>query len=677
MRPIGVGCGMWGTLGRFGSGIVIALWFTAFARAEEALKEIPLSALDLNLMSQGWGRPVVNRNVVKQPLRIAGREFSEGVGTHAVSALYVELDGKAEKFSAFVGVDESAGRRGSVQFRVYLDGRTAFDSGVMRGGEPPRPVEVDLEGVKQLLLYVGAAGDGIDFDHADWAMAKITFTGEPPKAVPAPSEPAVRLTPPPPPAPLLNHPQRYGCRPGRPVIFRIPCTGSRPIVFSGEGLPSSLKLDSQSGIITGQAPSIPGEYPVKLKAENSDGVAEGTWTLVVGDTLALTPPMGWNSWYIHYHRVSDADIRAAADAMVDSGMADYGYSYVNIDDCWMVKPGSDDPLLGGPPRDDQGAVRPNKKFPDMKALTDYIHAKGLKAGIYISPGPLTCGGYVGSYQHEEIDAKKFAEWGFDFLKYDWCSYGRVVQAKTREDFMKPYKLMGDILKGLDRDIVYNLCQYGMDSVWEWGASVGGNCWRTTGDLGLEGGSLNRGIYQVGLKNARLWEYAGPGHWNDPDYLLIGWVGDARTGGEGRPTPLTPNEQYTHMSMWCLMAAPLIFSGDMTKLDDFTLGILCNREVIAVDQDPLGKQARIVRETAEELVLAKPLSDGSLAVGLFNLDEFPRTITISWQELGLQTGQRVRDLWRQQDLGVFAEGFSAEVGRHGVVLIRAFPASEGR
>ena len=635
----------------------------------EELKIIPLSELDLSQMSQGWGRPVPKKNVVKQNMRISGKEYGEGVGTHAISVLHLALDGQVVRFTAEVGIDESAGKRGSVRFQIFADKRLVFDSDVMHGGEQAKPVDVNLQGVKELLLFVDGTDDGIDFDHADWANAVFYYQGQPPKTVPAPSEPKEILTPKPGPAPQLNHAGRYGCRPGRPFLYRIPCTGQRPIRFSAADLPSSLKLDPDTGIITGQAPQERGEYHVRLMAENQHGRDEGQWTIVVGDTLALTPPMGWNSWYIHYHRVSDADMRAAADAMIETGMADFGYCYVNIDDCWMVKPGAQDPVLGGPPRDESGAVRPNGKFPNMRALTDYIHAKGLEAGIYISPGPLTCAGYVGSYQHEEIDAKKFAEWGFDFLKYDWCSYGRVVQAKTREDFMKPYRLMGDILKNLDRDIVFNLCQYGMDSVWEWGAQVGGNCWRTTGDLGLEGGSLNRGIYQVGLKNAKLWEYAGPGHWNDPDYLLIGWVGDARVTGEGRPTPLTPNEQYSHMSMWCLMAAPLIFSGDMTKLDDFTLNVLCNREVIAVDQDILGKQARIVRQTATELVLAKPLADGSLAVGLFNLGEFPQTIAVTWKELGRQGPQRVRDLWRQKEIGTHPDGYTAEVGRHGVILIR--------
>ncbi|MGQ9505436.1 MAG: NPCBM/NEW2 domain-containing protein [Thermogutta sp.] len=642
----------------------------------EEFKIIPLSELDLSQMSQGWGRPVPKKNVVKQTMRIAGKEYAEGVGTHAVSVLHLVLDGQVVRFTAEVGIDESAGKKGSVRFQIYADKRVVFDSGIMHGGEKAMTVDVNLEGVQELMLFVDATEDGIEFDHADWANAVFRYRGQAPKTVPAPSEPKEILTPKPGPAPQLNHARRYGCRPGRPFLYRIPCTGERPLRLSAVGLPASLSLDPDTGIITGQAPQQRGEYVVQLTAQNQHGRDEGSWTIVVGDTLALTPPMGWNSWYIHYHRVSDADMRAAADAMISTGMADYGYCYVNIDDCWMVKPGSEDPVLGGPPRDESGAVRPNKKFPDMKALTDYIHTKGLKAGIYISPGPLTCAGYVGSYQHEETDAKKFAEWGFDFLKYDWCSYGRVVQAKKREDFMKPYQLMGNILKNLDRDIVFNLCQYGMDSVWEWGAKVGGNCWRTTGDLGLEGGSLNRGIYQVGLKNAKLWEYAGPGHWNDPDYLLIGWVGEARVAGEGRPTPLTPNEQYSHMSMWCLMAAPLIFSGDMTKLDDFTLNVLCNREVIAIDQDILGQQARIVRQTATELVLAKPLADGSLAVGMFNLGELPQTMTITWKELDRQGPQLVRDLWRQQDLGVSKDGYTAEIGRHGVILVRLTAATGG-
>jgi alpha-galactosidase len=431
-----------------------------------------------------------------------------------------------------------------------------------------------------------------------------------------------------------------------------------------------LRLDLQTGIITGSAPRQQGEYQVMLEARNRHGSARRPLKIVVGNTLALTPPMGWNHWYTHYFRITDRHIRAAADAMVSSGMANYGYAYVNIDDCWAIKPGSNDPMIGGQPRDTEGAIRPNEHFPDMKALADNVHSKGLKIGIYTSPGPTTCAGYTGSYQHEEIDARKFAEWGFDFLKYDWCSYGGVAGGDSLADRQRPYQQMGEILKRLDRDIVFNLCQYGMAEVWKWGGQVGGNCWRTTGDLGLTGGQLSQGIYQVGLHNATLGKYARPGQWNDPDYLLIGYVGNAhRPGDPPRPTSLTPDEQYAHMSMWCLMAAPLIFSGDMERLDDFTLNVLCNAEVIEVDQDPLGKQARIVAKDNQELILAKPMEDGSLAVGLFNLGERPRELNVTWTQLGIDGPQVVRDLWRQQDLGQLNERYSSQVGRHGVMLVR--------
>jgi alpha-galactosidase len=478
------------------------------------------------------------------------------------------------------------------------------------------------------------------------------------------------LTPKPGPAPAINGPRVYGCRPGRPFLYRIPATGERPMRFSARNLPGGLKLDPAAGIITGTAPAKRGDYLVTLAARNARGSSERRFKIVVGDTLALTPPMGWNHWYTHYNRITDQLFRAAADAMIASGMADYGYQYVSIDDCWMARPSSTDPALAGPERDAAGAILPNKNFPDMKALTAYIHAQGLKAGIYTSPGPLTCARYTGSYQHEEADARRFAEWGFDFLKYDWCSYGKIAANESLAERKKPYAKMGAILKSLDRDIVFNLCQYGMSEVWTWGGEVEGNCWRTTGDLGLAKDTRLAGFYHIALANAQHWEYAAPGRWNDPDYILIGYIGNARKQSEPpRPAPLTAGEQYSYMSLWSLMAAPLFYSGDMSRLDEFTLNVLCNAEVIDVNQDPLGKQARIVRRSEDELVLAKPLEDGSLAAGLFNLSEGERTVSASWAELGLKDRCRARDLWRQRDLGAFAGGYSANVERHGVSFVR--------
>jgi len=326
-------------------------------------------------------------------------------------------------------------------------------------------------------------------------------------------------------------------------------------------------------------------------------------------------------------------------------------------------------LLGGVQRGPEGAILSNGRFPDMNGLTAYIHARGLKAGIYTGPGPLTCGRFTASYNHEQVDAQQFADWGFDFLKYDWCSYGRAVPPKTVEDYQRPYRLMGGILTKLNRDVVFNLCQYGMADVWNWGADIGGNLWRTTGDLGAVKGKQLPGFYQIGFANAEHFAAAGPGHWNDPDYILIGYVGNAFHDQDAPTlTPLTPNEQYSYMSMWSLMASPLFYSGDMSHLDAFTLNVLCNSEVIDIDQDALGKQAGIVRHNANEFVLSKPLEDGTLAVGLFNLAEAKAKLTVKWDELGLKGRFRIRDVWRQKDIGDAAEEFSIEVGPHGVAFI---------
>jgi alpha-galactosidase len=316
---------------------------------------------------------------------------------------------------------------------------------------------------------------------------------------------------------------------------------------------------------------------------------------------------------------------------------------------------------------------PNGHFPDMPALTAYIHARGLKAGIYTGPGPLTCGRYTASYQHEQVDARQFADWGFDFLKYDLCSYRRLFPAGTLEDDQRPYRLMGGILAGLPRDVVFNLCQYGRSGVWNWGAEVNGNLWRTTGDVGAIRASNLPGFYAAGFSNAQRFANAGPGHWNDPDYVLIGYVGNAFHAQDAPAlTRLTPDEQYSYMSMWSLMASPLFYSGVMTRLDAFALNILCNAEVIDIDQDVLGKQAAIVRHTDSEFVLAKPLEDGSLAVGLFNLSDAPAKLAVRWSELGLSGRYRVRDVWRQRDAGDSAEVFSAGVNAHGVALVRLEP-----
>jgi len=628
-----------------------------------------ISSLDLTPIVQGWGQPQADKAVTGKPLSIGGKTFDRGLGTHADSVVRLQLQGGSERFTAFVGVDDAAtSDQATITFRVVGDGKTLWKSPGMKRGQPARQIEVDVKGIKTLLLLADSNGDS-SYGHSDWAEAKLLVSGARPRLVGAPKEEAVILTPASPRTPRINGARVFGVRPGHPFLFTIPATGDRPMTFGVDHLPKGLTVDAQTGQIQGRIEK-PGQYVVTFRAANQLGKAKRQFKIVCGETLALTPHMGWNSWYVWEGHVTDKIMRAAADAMVSSGMINHGYQYVNIDDCWAVKPGATDPTLGGEPRDAQGKVNANQRFPDMKALADYIHSKGLKAGIYTSPGPTTCGGHVGAYQHEELDAQRFAEWGFDFLKYDWCSYGDIAKNPDRAALEKPYRLMGGILRRQDRDLVLNLCQYGMGKVWEWGKEVGGHSWRTAGDLGgsFSGipGALFRDGFDVYARN-ELHRFGGPGGWNDPDYLLLGYL--SNWSGGTAPTPLTPNEQYTHVSLWCLVAAPLIFSGDITRLDDFTLSLLTNDEVIDVDQDPLGKPGRRVAIDDTLEVWARDMEDGSKAVGLFNRGEDTVTVTAKWSDLGLQGKRVVRDLWRQQDLGKYEGEFKASVPRHGVVLVR--------
>lgn len=355
-------------------------------------------------------------------------------------------------------------------------------------------------------------------------------------------------------------------------------------------------------------------------------------------TLAATPPMGWNSWNHFACKVSDAVVRASADAIAANGMKAAGYVYVNIDDCWEGK------------RDASGLIQPNEKFPDMKALGDYIHSKSLKFGIYSSPGPKTCAGYEGTYKHEEDDAKQYAAWGVDYLKYDWCSADQVYKP---EEMPAVYKKMHDALASTGRPIVLSMCQYGLRRVWEWGASVGGNLWRTTGDIW---DNYDR-MYSIAHAQDGIEQYTGPGHWNDPDMLEV---------GNGK---MRHDEYVTHMSMWCMLSAPLLAGNDLANMKPETLAILTNPEVIAIDQDPKGVQAHWAWQVGPFEVWAKPLADGSTAALLINRGEDMERITANFKDLGVSGTKNVRDLWAHKDLGQFADSFSADVRPHGVVMVK--------
>jgi alpha-galactosidase len=366
--------------------------------------------------------------------------------------------------------------------------------------------------------------------------------------------------------------------------------------------------------------------------------------------LAATPPMGWNSWNHFATKVTDADVRATADILVSSGMRDAGYIYVNIDDAWQGE------------RDAQGVLHPNSKFPDMKALADYVHSKGLKIGIYSGPGPKTCGGYVGSYQHEEQDAKMWADWGIDYLKYDMCSMGRIINKEANGDPKKRaeldkavYEKMHKALLATGRPIVFSLCQYGWDDVWKWGPQVGGNLWRTTGDISDDYTRMS----EIGFMQFNLAPYAGPGHWNDPDMLEIG------NGG------MTHDEYITHMSLWVILAAPLLAGNDVSKMTDDTKAILMNKDAIAVDQDRLGKQGYRVSAQGATEIWEKPLSDGSKAVGLFNRGDSASAITLDLKSLGFGDGAKLHDIWAGKDVMATGGSYTVQVPTHGAVLLKVW------
>ncbi|GAB4339007.1 MAG: NPCBM/NEW2 domain-containing protein [Dehalococcoidia bacterium] len=614
---------------------------------------VRLETLDLATMDQGWGTPKAARSVDGNPLSIAGTVYEHGVGTHAYSEMVVDLKRSVAEFHAIVGVDDETGQHGSVVFRVLADGTEAARTDTLRGDGRATTLRVDLRGARELTLIVDDAGDGMGSDHADWAEAYFVLT---PGATAVPE--GVRVPPGPDPviavdrspAPRIHAPRITGATPAAPFLFRIPATGEPPLTYAAENLPAGLVLDPDTGIITG-ALERAGETAVQVQVSNRHGTATSTLTIVGGrHKLALTPPMGWNSWNVWGTSVDDAKVRAAADWMVASGLADHGFQYINIDDAWEAG------------RDENGRILTNEKFPDMKALADYVHSKGLKLGIYSSPGPKTCAGYEGSYQHEFQDAQTYAEWGIDLLKYDWCSYGRIAADDSRAEYRKPYELMREALDACGRDIVYSICQYGMGNVWEWGADVGGNYWRTTGDIVDTWSSMSH----IGFGQAELAPYAGPGHWNDPDMLVVGMVG---WGPELHPSRLTKNEQVTHITLWSLLAAPLLIGCDLSQLDEFTLAILTNPEVLEVNQDPLGRQGTRVAAKGRTEVWARPLSDGTLAVGLFNRDRRPATVTAKWSDLGLEGPQPVRDLWQRADRGTFDREYAIEIPGHGAAMLK--------
>lgn len=622
--------------------------------ALQGLSEFRLENLDLKSFSQDWGEAQKNRSIDRHPLRLGGQTFANGIGTHANSECTIRLNKNAVSFHAVVGVDDETEGRGSVRFIVHVDDKKVFDSGRMRGNAKPKTIDVDLKGAQFLTLEVEEAGDGIDHDHADWADAKITYSGRPPRA-----DAVVDNQPDPKLAPIdrvhtsLNGAKVIGTTPGKEFVFRVAATGKAPLQVTTSKLPQGLFFDAKRRVISGRVAKA-GIYKVRVNASGPGGRASEELRIIAGkDKLAMTPPMGWNSWNVWGLAVDTDKVRAAADSFVKLGLADVGYTFVNIDDGWEKG------------RADNGEITTNDRFHDMKGLSDYVHSLGLKMGIYSSPGPKTCGGYEGSWRHEVEDANSYAKWGIDYLKYDWCSYGNIAPNPDLAALKLPYTKMKAALEASDRDIVFSLCQYGMGDVFKWGRSVGGNVWRTTGDINDSWSSMSG----IGFDHSRRSPFAGPGGWNDPDMLVVGWLG---WGPNVRPTKLTKHEQVTHITLWSMLAAPLLLGCDLTRIDDFTTRLICNPEVIAVDQDSLGKAAIRTWEEGKLEAWKRPLDDGSFAIAVFNRGRMPATKELTWSQFGLASvlskSMNVRDLWQRKDLGKQAS-LKVTIPAHGALMFK--------
>jgi alpha-galactosidase len=652
--------------------VFLVLFFSASPIVRAAA--VYLDTLELKNIDQGWGSPHANRSVDDNRLQIGSQTFERGVGTHVDSTIMLNLAGQGLKFSGFVGIDDDTGgnRKEPVEAQITGDGKSLWKSGEIHSSAPAKKVELDLSGVKTLVLEIKSPSGSDYYGHVDWADAKFEMKGDAkPQIVappPLPQDEPVILTPKPGPAPRVTGARVYGQRPGRPFLFTITATGDRPMTFAADGLPVGLKLNESNGQITGKVDQ-PGEFKLTVRAKNDQGADEKPLRIVIGDKIALTPPMGWNSWNCWAGAVDQEKVLRSAKAMVDKGLIHHGWTYINIDDTWQ-----------GPRGGEFHAIQGNEKFPDMKGLCDQIHAMGLKAGIYSTPWMTSYAGFIGGsannpqgtwtkpanrtdsdagkhhgqYPFATNDARQWATWGFDYLKYDW-----------NPNDVPHVQEMSKALIDSGRDIVYSLSNSApFEHAADWARLA--NVWRTTGDIT----DTWRSMSSIGFAQDRWAPFAAPGHWNDPDMLVVGYVG---WGPRLHPTKLSPNEQYTHISLWCLLSAPLLIGCDLDRLDDFTLNLLSNDEVLAVDQDALGQQASRVASDGTSEVWAKKLEDGSSAVGLFNRGRTPAKVRADWGSLKTSGKQSVRDLWRQKDLGTFDSQFEADVPPHGVVLVRVSPA----
>jgi len=638
-----------------------------------------LDDLPIKSFSEGIPSVLAKTNAGGDSIRMNGKLFKHGIGVSSTSVLSFFLDGHATEFSAIVGVDDKGVKDLPLKFYVIGDRKVLFESGEMNLGDKPKNVKVNLTGIKRLGLLVTIEEKGFNRSYSNWVNAKFEMKDDfIPKNTPNVDEKYI-LTPPPEKKPKINSPKLFGARPNNPFLYTIAATGERPMSFLAKNLPQGLSVDTKTGLIIGKV-AKKGTYLSETTAKNAFGEATKELKIIIGDTIALTPPIGWNGWNSWARNIDREKVIASADAFVNMGLNQHGWTYINIDDAWQGQRGGN-----------FNAIQPNEKFPNFKEMADYIHGLGLKLGVYSTPMITSYAGYiggtsdfadgkitdyikknkrdfryVGKYRFEENDAKQMAEWGVDYLKYDW----RIEVPSTER--------MSSALKNSGRDIIYSISNSApFANVKDWVRLT--NTYRTGPDIRDSWLSL----YVSAFTLDKWSPYGGQGHWLDPDMMILGNV---TTGSELHPTRLTPDEQYSHVSLFSLLSAPLLIGCPIEQLDAFTLNLLTNDEVIEINQDPLGKPARLLTDENGVQIWAKPLEDGSISVGLFNIANFAKTpetyfrwgdekaknYTFDFTKIGLKGKYKLRDVWRQKDLGTFNGSFNTEIRHHGVVMLRMFP-----
>lgn len=668
-------------------------------------EQVYLATLDLTGVEQGFGKPLKDLSVDGHPMNIGGRKFEHGLGTHSPGTFLINLNGGSTRFHAWAGIDDEVGKRGSVTFEVIGDGKTLWNSGIMRGGDPAKQVDVDVSGLKTLLLLVGDAGDGFEFDHADWADAGFEVTGARPTAIKiSPGKDPVIAPPVNPNVPYITSPGIVGAKPGAPFLFTISALGLRPVKYRAIALPPGLKLDTNTGQITGSITKS-GIYRCTILVNNKYGVTGRPLEIRATGTTSLTPPLGWNSYDAFGDDVTEAEVLANARYMKER-LQPYGYEYVVVDFRWYDPdtariPNNPNAHLGAKlSADDFGRLTPaSNKFPSaadgkgFKSLADTIHAMGLKFGIHIMRGiprqavkanlPIEGSSFhameaantlstcpwcpdmygvaadkpAGQAWYDSI-LRQYAAWGVDLIKVD--------------DMSAPYSAgeIEAIWKAIDksgRQIVFSLSPGDTPLSQAQHVQNQANMWRISGDFWDDWKALN---HQFDLIAA--WKgHGAPGHWPDADMVPLGHLSiHNRSVGKDRQTGFTKNEQVTLMTLWAMAPSPIMLGMNLPDNDPFTESLLCNEEILAINKDSLGLQAHKVTRSGSTgtEVWVKRLDDGGYAVGLFNRLGIEMPLSINWAELGLPKSQPVRDLWQRKELGKI-DHYEVTLPPHGTVLLK--------